>query len=619
MRRLTLTFFSILPTALSAASGVEQVHRALDETVLPILEESCLDCHDGEMKKGDVDFEKLYDKGTGRLDIRLWLKVREQLRAGTMPPVNKKPLPDDQKAALLKWVTDNEQALLSAPSGDPGPARTRRLNREEYSNTLRDLLGIKQRPGDKFPSDGAGGEGFNNNADTLSISPLLIEKYLSAANEVIDEVWVNWPLRSRLLAPVYSDKLPGDLGADLALRPFLLRAFRSVPTEETVQKHLNIFRASLQRGADWDGAMKSMFKSVLISPQFLFLEEAEPADDKPRQLDAFEVATRLSYFLWSSAPDDELLSLAAENRLHDPKLLAAQVKRMLASEKAKAFTKNFAGQWLRFEDVHDKANPDHRKFKGFTSKIRQALYDEIFIYSHNVLTKNGNVLEFLDSDYTYLNEALANHYGISDVKGEEYRKVNFTDNKRGGLTTMGSILALTSYPQRTSPVLRGKWVLEQLMGTSPPPPPPDVGGLPEDDRALKDGTLRQRLEAHRAKPACAGCHVRLDPPGFALENFNPLGQWREDENGKPLDTSGDMPGNRPFKTPAEFRQILMQDKDLFVRSLCTRMLGYALGRGLELYDQPALLKLEKKLKDGGFHSETLIIAIVQSRPFLWRK
>ena len=184
---------------------------------------------------------------------------------------------------------------------------------------------------------------------------------------------------------------------------------------------------------------------------------------------------------------------------------------------------------------------------------------------------------------------------------------------------MGSILALTSYPQRTSPVLRGKWVLEQLMGTSPPPPPPDVGGLPEDDRALKDGTLRQRLEAHRAKPACAGCHVRLDPPGFALENFNPLGQWREDENGKPLDTSGDMPGNRPFKTPAEFRQILMQDKDLFVRSLCTRMLGYALGRGLELYDQPALLKLEKKLKDGGFHSETLIIAIVQSRPFLWRK
>ncbi|TLD72420.1 DUF1592 domain-containing protein [Phragmitibacter flavus] len=619
LRPLAISF--LLPLAMHAASTVDAVQHSLTDSIIPLLEKTCIDCHDADLAKGDIDLEKLFTPGKDRLDIRFWLKVREQLRAGTMPPASKPPIPESDKTAVLSWIKQNEQALLNAPIGSPGPARTRRLNREEYSNTMRDLFGIKSRPGDQFPTDGSGGEGFNNNADTLSISPLLVEKHFLAAGEIIDEVWSDPPLRSRLLAPVYSDKLPGDLGADLALRPFLLRALRQIPSEDTVQKHLNILRAALNRGANWDEAMQAMFKSVLISPRFLFLEEAPAPKDnnQPRQLNHFEIATRLSYFLWSTTPDDELLSLAITQKLHDPAILTAQTRRLLAHPNAKAFVKNFAGQWLRFEDIHDKANPDRRKFPEFNRKIRQALYDEIFHYTENILLKNGNVLDLLDSNYTYLNQTLASHYGIPNVQGEEFRQVKFTDTKRGGLTTMGGFLAVNSYPQRTSPVLRGKWVLEQLMGTSPPPPPPDVGGLPEDDRKLKNGTLRQRLEAHRSKPACIGCHVRLDPPGFALENFSPTGQWRENENGKPLDTTGTMPGNRPFTTPAEFRQILMQDKDLFIRSLTTRLLGYALDRGLEVSDQPALLRLEKTLRDSNHHIEPLIIAITQSHPFLWRR
>jgi hypothetical protein len=615
----SILLFLVLTASATAAPTVEQVQNSLRDVVIPLLGQSCIDCHDSDLAKGDIDFAKLSTPGNERLDIRLWLKVREQLRAGTMPPANKTPISDADKQALLSWIDQNEQALANAPVGEPGTARTRRLNREEYSNTVRDLFGIQSRPGDKFPTDGSGGEGFNNNADTLSISPLLVEKHFIAAGEVIDEVWSNNTLRSRLLAPVYSDKLPGDLGGDLALRPFLLRALRHIPSEDTVQKHLNILRAVLKSGGNWDDAMKAMFKSVLISPQFIFLEEAPAPDAKPRRLNHFETATRLSYFLWSTTPDDELLSLAVQQKLHDPAVLTQQTRRLLAHPNAKAFVKNFAGQWLRFEDIHDKATPDPRKFPGFNGKVRLALYNEIFHYLENILLKNGNVLELLDSNYTYLNQTLATHYGIPDVQGEEFRQVKFTDNKRGGLTTMGGFLALTSYPQRTSPVLRGKWVLEQLMGTPPPPPPPNVGGLPEDDRNLKEGTLRQRLEAHRDKPACIGCHVRLDPPGFALENFSPTGQWRDNENGKPLDTSGDMPGNRPFTTPAEFRKILMHDKDLFVRSLTTRLLGYSLDRGLEVQDQPTLLRLEKILRDNHYHIEPLIIAVTQSHPFLWRK
>jgi cytochrome c553 len=607
---------ALLSTSAAAATSADEASLAFDKELLPVLQDRCMDCHDAEMKKGDVDFDLLLEQGSLRHDIRLWGKVREQLRAGTMPPKPKPPLDPAQRDTMLRWIQRNEEAVLTMPATQPGPARTRRLNREEYGNTLRDLLGIAKRPGDGCPADGAGGEGFANSADTLMLSPLLIEKYLDAAGAAIKEVWERRELRTRLLAPVTSDKLPPDKGAELALRPFLLRAYRRPPTEDDVQALLGVFRQTWQRQPNWDEAMRTMFKAALVTPKFLFIEDTPHANAKePRRLDSFEMASRLSYLLWSSMPDDELLKLAGEDKLQDDAVLEAQVRRMLADGKAQAFTKDFAGQWLRFGEVFNSVDPDCRHAPDFNGELRQAMYDEIFAFSDQLLRKNGRVLDFLDSDYTFLNERLAKVYEVPGVQGKDMRQVNLPNNRRGGITSMAAILAYTSYPQRTSPVLRGKWILEQLLGTPPPPPPPNVGLLPEDKKAVMATTVRQRLEAHRNKAVCAGCHARLDPPGFALENFDIIGKWRDSDNGKPIDATGTMTGGRNFATPAEFRRLLLEDKALFVRSLCTRLLGYATGRSVELHDQPTLLRLEKVLLDSDYRSEPLLIALVKSVPF----
>ena len=621
-QRLTLPLLAssglltLLSTATVAAALVDEASLSFDKELLPMLQDRCMDCHDAEMKKGDVDFDLLLKPGALRHDLRLWGKVREQLRAGTMPPKPKSPLDPALRDTMLRWIQRNEEAVLAMPATQPGPARSRRLNREEYGNTLRDLLGIAKRPGDGFPADGAGGEGFANSADTLMLSPLLIEKHLDAAGTAIKEVWERRELRTRLLAPVTSDNLPPDKGAELALRPFLLRAYRRPPTEDDVQALLGVFRQTLQRQPNWDEAMKTMFKAALVTPKFLFIEDAPQANAKePRRLDSFEMASRLSYLLWSSMPDDELLKLAGEDKLQDDAVLEAQVRRMLVDRKSQAFTKDFAGQWLRFSEVFNSVDPDRRHAPDFNGELRQAMYEEIFAFSDQLLRKNGRVLDFLDSDYTFLNERLAKVYEVPGVKGKDMRQVKLPNNRRGGITSMAAILAYTSYPQRTSPVLRGKWILEQLLGTPPPPPPPNVGQLPEDKKAAKATTLRQRLEAHRNKPVCAGCHARLDPPGFALENFDVIGKWRDSDSGKPIDATGTMTGGRNFSTPAEFRRLLLEDKALFVRSLCTRLLGYATGRSVELHDQPTLLRLEKVLRDSDYRSEPLLIALVRSVPF----
>ena len=618
-----------MPLLIGAGTVHAQTHEtvaaAFDKDILPVLQQRCFDCHDDDTKKGDVSLQAFTDpKNPGRYDVRLWDKIREQVRSGTMPPKNKPPLEEPAKQAMLGWVGQNEKAILATTPADPGLRKTRRLTREEYSNSLRDLLGIESRPGEKFPADGAGGEGFANNADTLTLSPLLIEKHLAGAQAAIAEVWSKAPLRQKLLAPCTSDKLPPEEGATLILRPFLPKAWRRPVSETELKEVLKVFSAALKRGENWDGALKVMFKAVLTSPKFLFLHETSGGSDGngkgPQRADHYAMASRLSYFLWSSLPDDELLRLAGEKRLQDDGVLAAQVKRMLADPRASAFTKNFAGQWLHFEELFNTVDPDRRKFPQFNDEVRRSMYDEAFTFSDAIFRRNGRVLDLLDSDYTYLNEVLANLYGIPGVQGSQMRQVKFTDDRRGGLTGMGAILAATAYPQRTSPVLRGKWVLEQLLGAPPPPPPPNVGQLPEDDRDLKgEVTMRKRLEVHRDKPQCIGCHVRMDPLGFGLENFNAIGQWRDNENGKRLDVGGVMPDGKAFSRPAEMRKVLLAEKDKFARTLCSRLLGHALSRGMEVIDQPTLLRLEEVLRKNDYRSEPLIVAVVQSYPFRMRR
>lgn len=620
LSRLLLPACLLLPGSVLGEGSLSPVSQDFEKKVLPILQQSCVDCHDAETKKGDMSFDPLLAPGPIRHDIRLWDKVREQIHAGTMPPKNKTPLDPAAKQAILDWVKQNEAAVLAAPAVDPGQHKTRRLTREEYSNTLRDLLGIASRIGDKFPADGAGGEGFTNNADTLTMSPLLIEKQIEGAETAMAEVWNKPDLKWRLLSPCTSDKLAPEVGAEIILRPFLPKAYRRPVTDAEMKEVLAVFSAGLKRNLGWDGSLRVMFKAIITSPNFLFLDEARhPEAKEPWFVDDYELASRLSYFLWSSMPDDELFQLAKDKKLHDEDVLSAQARRMLASEKARAFTKNFAGQWLRFEEVFNTVDPDRRKFPEFNETIRQAMHDQAFAFSDHLFRHNGRLLDMLQSDYTFLNEPLAKFYGLPAVSGMDMSLVKLPNAARGGIVGMGAILASTAYPQRTSPVLRGKWVLETLLGTPPPPPPPNVGALPEDDRSLKEVTLRKRLEAHRDKPACIGCHVRMDPIGFALENLDAVGRWRDQENGKPVDSLGQLPDGRTFRGPEELGRVLMEEKDKFTRTLCGRLLGYALNRGLEIGDQPQLLRLEEVLRKGDYHSEPLIVAVVQSRAFRMRR
>lgn len=610
----------LLPASLWAVLPNDMVEGSLRSTVIPIVSERCFDCHDADSAKGDINLDILNGHGDERFDVRMWDKVREQLRNGTMPPKNKPQPTPEQREAILKWIGENEKAVLATPPRDPGSRKVRRLTRHEYNNTLHDLLGVSVKPGDDFPADGAGGEGFDNNADTLILSPLLIEKYIGGADAALNEVFAKPDLKQRWFKVLPGPNLPAEKGAELILRGFLPKAWRRPITDEELKPLLAAFSESVKRGAKFDDAVKLSMKAALTTPKFLMLQERGKPDGKaPQLVDDFSLASRLSYLLWSSMPDDELSQLAAGNKLHEDAVLEAQTKRLLADARSQEFTKHFAGAWFRFEELFNSVEPDRRKFPAFNDALRQAMYDEALTFADNILRHNGRLLDFLDSDYTYANEALAKLYGIPGIQGKDLRKVSFTDHKRGGLLGMAAILTTTSYPQRTSPVLRGKWVLEEILGTPPPPPPPNVPKLPEDDRKLNEVTLRQRLEKHRSQPVCAGCHARLDPPGFSLENFDSIGQWRDTENGKPIDANGITPDGRTFHGAEEFRKLLVQDKNKFVRVFCSRLLGYALNRGLEVHDQPTLLRLEETLNKNDYRCEPVILALVKSYPFRWRK
>src|SRR5581483_4495034 len=333
----------------------------------------------------------------------------------------------------------------------------------------------------------------------------------------------------------------------------------------------------------------------------------------------YELASRLSYFLWSSMPDEELFRWAGANQLHEPKMLEQQVARMIRDPKSRVFTESFSSQWLRVRELRTAAQPDPNRFPNFTPALRDAMYREVVDFFDSVLREDASLLGLLSADYTFVNSSLAKLYGIDGVEGEQFRRVKLADDKRGGLLGMAAVLTLTSYPQRTSPVLRGKWVLEEILGTPPPPPPPLVKSLPPDDSPVDGLTLRQQLEKHRAQPECAACHVRMDPLGFGLENFDPIGAWRARIGNQPVDASGVLPDGEKFEGPAQLKKVLLGRKEEFIRNLTRKMLAFALGRGLEYYDTPAVNRITKALASHDYRSSVLISQIVQSFPFEYRR
>jgi len=383
---------------------------------------------------------------------------------------------------------------------------------------------------------------------------------------------------------------------------------------------LKLFAAGRADGGSFDAGIETGLRAILVSPDFLFRVERDPAGSAPGSIHPvsdLELASRLSFFLWSSIPDEELLNTARQGKLHDPKVLEQQVRRMLCDDKSKALVDNFAGQWLRLRNITE-WKPDPEKFPQFDEALRSAMRRESELFFENIIHQDRPVTELLDADYTFVNERLARFYGIKDVRGGYFRKVPVNTAERGGILTQAGILMVTAYPTRTSPVLRGKWILESLLGAPPPPPPPDVPQL-EESGATSPRNLREQLEKHRANLACATCHVRMDPLGFALENYDPIGRFRTKDGDSPIDASGALPNGTKVEGAAGLKQVLLEHKDQFVECLANELLTYALGRGLEYYDAPAVRQMRRNAAQKDYRFSALVLAAIHSEPFQMRR
>jgi len=400
------------------------------------------------------------------------------------------------------------------------------------------------------------------------------------------------------------------------------RAYRRPVTANDVETLMPFYTAGKAEGG-FDLGVQRAIQRLLVSPQFLFRIEREPPPSAPgsvHPVSDLELASRLSFFLWSSIPDDELLDLAIQGKLRQPGILEQQVSRMLADSRSTSLVSNFAEQWLYLRDIENK-RPNEALFADFDESLREAFRRETDLFLDSVLRGNHSVLDLLSANYTFVNERLAKHYGIPNVHGSDFRRVTFpADSPRGGLLGQGSILTITSYANRTSPVSRGKWVLENLLSAAPPPPPPDVPALKTEGKdSGKSLTMRDAMIQHRANPACAGCHSRMDPIGFAMENFDGIGRWRDQDAGNPIDASGVFPGGEKFNGMAGLKAALLSHPEEFVSTITEKLMMYGLGRNVQYYDRPAIRAIIKQAAGNNYNFQSLIMGVVQSAPFQMRE
>ncbi len=780
--------------------------------------EYCFACHGNGKKKGDVALDEWNDEAAAVHDPAIWQRVLKMIEDGAMPPENKPQPSAAQRAQLTKWI-ETKVFQFDCEHPDPGRAPIRRLNRAEYNNTIRDLLGVDFKPAEDFPVDDSG-HGFDNMADTLSMAPLMVEKYLAAAEKIVnaafvlttppsttnrypvdvlelgynarqrgdgwvslnsieeDDVAVNFqspitgefavrvrayavqessnavmltfmlgdhpvkslPMETNAANPwIYETTMKLALGTNrvravvrrvknglpeaealrwksgpqqkgsvlinwleiegpTAIDPvlpethrrvfvtksqigtdyeiardilgrFSARAFRRPVTSEEVERLVRLAQESWQRGETFEQGVACAIQATLISPHFLFRsasvataahvqtndenalklpphlasslsvkdwkrdkdkltpkiqarpKSAAPTKSETRQsaapipVDEFTLASRLSYFLWSSMPDDRLFALAEKNLLRTN--VESEVRRMLGDAKSRALVDNFAGQWLQIRNL-ELVTPDKELFPKFDEELRRAMRTETEMLFANVMQTDSSILDFLCADYTYVNERLAKHYGIAGIKGAEFERVSLAGTSRRGVLTHASILALTSNPTRTSPVKRGKWVIETLLNAPPPPPPPGVPELKEGKELT--GTLRQRVEEHRANPLCASCHARMDPIGFALENFDAIGAWRDKDGKEPIDSTGELATGETIRGATELATLLAErKKEQFVRAFTEKLLIFALGRGAEFSDKCALNEITKATAKDDYRFSSVVLAIVKSTPFQMRR
>jgi hypothetical protein len=781
--------------ALARAASSSPKTAAFDTVVKPFLARNCYLCHNDRLKNADVDLQSYETAAAIVADPLTWEKAVVKMRTRQMPPPPIAPPSDAEIAEITGWIeSEFGRADRRAPP-DPGRVTARRLNRTEYDNTVRDLLGVTLRPAADFPPDDSG-YGFDNVADVLSLSPVLMEKYMAAAERVahvalfglgdlpptlsrlqpvgakiepsetplaeydatglslpnglhvmhhfpvegeylfrvvltgvrpagseplevgvsVDggpqqvqsldpeggasffrdrqdfsgktrdfrarlgagEHWVaasivrlyeglparyNGPHPSKRAEPTPRPLKPGDdpvpvnaarvrhleiVGPfDPAQGPtraslekiyacghlagghgpaclrqiltrFTRRAYRRPVSPAEIARLVSLASRARADGDSFEEALALALQAVLVSPDFLFRIEKDPATRAARAIGEHELASRLSYFLWASMPDDELMRAADRGTLRRPSVLSAQVRRMLRDDKAGALVEAFGGQWLQFRAL-ESVSPDRDRFPAYDNGLRLSMQRETELFLQAVVREDRSVLDLLDGRYTFLNERLARHYGIGGVRGPEFRRVDLpVVGRRSGVLTHGSVLTVSSYATRTSPVLRGKWILENLLAAPPPDPPAGTPRL-DESKIAASGSLRQQMEAHRTEASCIACHSKMDPLGFGLENYDGIGAWRTRDAEHAIDPSGALPDGRKFHGAEEMKAILKTDRDAFAVAITEKMLTYALGRGLERYDKRTVQAVARRLGERGYRFSALVEEIVSSMPFQMRR
>nr|WP_202920732.1 DUF1592 domain-containing protein [Urbifossiella limnaea] len=786
---LALAAFTVAGLTRSPAQPPAPEAKAFAADGVAYLKKHCLGCHGDTRPKADLSLTRYATAESILKDRKIWQRVQDVIHAGEMPPESRPRPTTAENDAFLKTVGGVFDHHDRTAPPDPGRVTMRRLNRLEYNNTVRDLVGVDFTPADDFPSDDVG-HGFDNIGDVLTLPPVLLERYLAAAESIMDravqvtpvkspERWQggqylepasakvplknNWrvmsvkdggdavetgpvhtqyqvptdgeyifrarvraettgsePVRVAVLAvcdkaapgvasdaeaeklsgaavkglrpfvilktvdvtgtektpQVIEAKVPANIGlkrmavalvkpkagepaptlfvqnlylqGPLDTRPathrallkcdeskpaadksrevlgrFATRAYRRPVTPDELTRLVKLAESRTAAGESWEAGVQFAMTAVLVSPKFLFRVELDDRPEGPdaRPIGEYQLASRLSYFLWASMPDAELFELAGKNQLTPN--LPAQVKRMLADPKANTLVESFAMQWLQLQPLKN-AQPDAKLFPQFNDRLRAAMFQETKLFLGEIVRQDRSVLDILDADFTYVNADLARLYGLKDAarggrRQEEFVRVALAGTNRGGVLTQASVLTVTSNPTRTSPVKRGRWVLEQLLGTPPPPPPPNVPELEEAGKKTTALTLRARMEEHRKNAACASCHAKMDPLGFGLENFDAVGAFRAKDGDAAIDPSGELPGGVKFAGPVELKKILLTKKDLFARCLAEKLLTYAVGRGLEFTDKRAVDKVVAGLARQDYKFSALVTEVVQSDPFRLRR
>ena len=589
------------------------------------LKTYCANCHSAKAKAGGFSIAAIETPESLKTEAGRWLSSGRRVLNGEMPPKGAPAPPLDAREEFSNWVERSLRETACSAGVKAGPSIIRRLNRDEYSATLRDLVELQMDVSSRLPADGAGGEGFDNAAETLFLSPLHSEKYMEIAKFATDFAAREFKPRHKLLVAKPGPGVSEETAMRLILAKFLPNAFRR-PVDDAAQRpYLDLFRAARKSGQTYEESVFYALRGVLISPQFLFRLEPPNNSGVERPLDEYALASRLSYFLWGSMPDELLFDVAASGKLHEPEVLKTLIGVMLRSEKSRTFAQRFVEQWLHTRDLLGTKAPDAALFPTYAAseELKSDIRLQPVYFFREVLIRDESLLSFIDSKHSIGTNNLAKHFdlklALNKNQSAQPHWIELPENSnRGGLLGMPAVLAVSSHPYRTSPVLRGVWILENFLGAPPPPPPPNVPALDDAKGAANAKTVREKLAIHRENAVCASCHARIDPLGFALENYDVLGRWRTEENGVPVDAHAELMDGTKLEGPASLKQMLMDRKDVFVRNLAAKLLGYALGRGLTLNDSCTLDEIVAAVKQNNYSSRSLLEAIVTSRPFRYQ-